>query len=112
MKIKKTYLILFVLIVCTFFTQSCFLLPGDRYHPSSAYEFEGYEKAKVINYPIDGCGWMLQLEDSTKLQPLILSPEFQKEGLQVLIKYEIKKDVAGVCMAGKIVALTDIKKLK
>jgi hypothetical protein len=72
------------------------------------YRERGYTPATVINYTIDGCSWMLKLENDQKLQPLELQPEFQQENLKVWIKYVIKKGAVGICMAGEIVTLTEI----
>jgi hypothetical protein len=111
MKIKNTYSYITAIIVCTLFMQSCFLLAfGPGHKRCEAYAYSDYTHATIINYTVDGCSWMLQLEDGKKLQPLILAPEFQKEGLKVLIKYEVKKDAVGVCMVGEIVSITEIIK--
>ena len=105
--LKNTAFISFMalLILCC---TSCFLLPGDRYHPSSAYT-ENAEKATVINYTVDGCSWLLILEDGTKLQPVNLAPEFQKNNLKVWITYELKKGANSICMTGKMVTLASIQ---
>ncbi|MCW3085239.1 MAG: hypothetical protein JWP12_2605 [Bacteroidetes bacterium] len=97
-------LVILLILCCT----SCFLLPGDRYRPSPAYT-ESSEKATVINYTVDGCTWLLILEDGTKLQPVNLSPEFQKNNLKVWITYSLKKGASSICMTGKMVTLASIQ---
>jgi hypothetical protein len=72
------------------------------------YRDSTYKAATVINYTVDGCTWMLQLEDGKKLQPSVLKPEFQKDKLKVWIKYSPKKGGVGICMAGEIVDITEI----
>jgi len=72
------------------------------------YKEKGYVPATVINYTVDGCTWMLKLDNDKKLQPLELKPEFQRDNLDVWIKYVIKKGAVGICMAGEIVSLTEI----
>jgi hypothetical protein len=89
---------------------SCiFLMKGDRHKKESQRSWEGYEKATVISYEVDGCTWMLDLEDGKKLQPAELKPEFQKDRLDVWIKYEIKKGAVGICMAGTMINLVEIE---
>lgn len=74
---------------------------------------EGYVKATVINYNLDGCGWMLELEDKTKKEVSEGIPEtFKVEGKKVWAKYSPAKNVASICMAGQIVNLWEIKERK
>jgi hypothetical protein len=67
---------------------------------------------------LDGCGFVFELADGTRLEPYI---SVAKEGLEnplynfqfadgktVWITYEEKTDVAGICMVGKIVTITCI----
>jgi hypothetical protein len=106
-KNNASTLLLFVFL--TFFT-SCFLFPGDHHHPAAVKRmWDGYKKAEVINYAVDGCSWMIKLEDGTKLQPLDLQQEFKKNNLKVWIKYEVKKGNPGVCMAGEMITINAIE---
>lgn len=72
-------------------------------------EVEGYTKATVISYEVDGCTFLLQLADEKKLEPTNLSADFKKDRLAVWIKYVPKKGAVGICMAGQIVELSDIQ---
>ena|ERR1700758_667073 len=77
------------------------------------YAKEGYEKAIVINYNVDGCGFMLELMDKrkSKISPDKLPDEFKKEKLKVWIKYSAaKKQPVTTCMAGHFCDILDIKK--
>lgn len=73
-------------------------------------ETKGYVKAMVISYEVDGCGYMLELTDKSKLEPDGLQPEFQKDSLKVWIKYKAVPDRMSVCMAGATIDLLEIKK--
>jgi hypothetical protein len=70
---------------------------------------EGFIKAEVHAYDVDGCGFLLFLEDEKKLNPGELKQEFKKEGLKVWIRYEKKKGVMSTCMAGENIQLIDIR---
>ena len=73
-------------------------------------EKQGYVKAMVIHMDLDGCGYMLELSsDKAKLEPDGLQPEFQKDSLNVWIKYKEAPDRMSVCMAGKTIDLIEIK---
>ncbi|MGZ3864859.1 MAG: hypothetical protein ACXVC6_11235 [Bacteroidia bacterium] len=77
------------------------------------YAKEGYEKATVINYNVDGCGFMLQLMDKrkSKISPDKFPDEFKKEKMKVWIKYaSAKKQPVTTCMAGHFCELIDIQK--
>ena len=73
------------------------------------FEKEGYVKATVINFTVDGCSFMLKLADDKKLEPTNLAAEFKKDQLDVWIKYALNKKAVSVCMAGPMVELSDIQ---
>lgn len=77
----------------------------------SDMEAQGFVKAMVISYEVDGCGYMLEVEsDKSKLEPDGLQPEYQKDSMKVWIKYKAVPDRMSVCMAGATVDLLEIKK--
>ena len=84
----------------------------DKKHKIN-FKKEGYTKAVVINYNVDGCGFLLQLTDEqkTKLMPEKLPDDFKKDKKKVWIKYALlKKQPITTCMAGKMIELFDIEK--
>ena len=76
------------------------------------YAKENYTAATVVDMSeLDGCGFMLKLENGKKLQPTpALSEDFSVRDMSVWIKFQVKKGAAGICMSGQIVTLTDIQK--
>jgi len=79
------------------------------------YEKEGYIKAKVIHYKVEGCGFLIELADKakTKIAPDKLAEEFKKDKTKIWIKYTIaKKQPMSTCMAGKLAEIIDVKKRK
>jgi len=77
---------------------------------------------------LDGCGFVFELADGTKLEPQMLfycgTPPLPKEvtenplddfqwvdGKQVRIAYEEIPDAASICMAGKIVKITCLEEV-
>ena len=87
---------------------SCFAKePGLKAFP--AMEEKGFIPATVIRYSLDGCSWMLALKDGKKLQPENLKADFQKDKLEVWIRYQLKKGGMSICMAGEIVTITEIE---
>lgn len=109
MKIKISHITLIIinLVVlstfqaCTIFKKS----PDSSTGPS--LPFDGYTKATVIKYSVDGCSWMLQLEDGKKLEPKKIKEEFKLENLKVWIQYDVYKDYS-FCMAGDMVVVNKI----
>lgn len=73
-------------------------------------EAQGFVKAMVISYDLDGCGFMLELADKSRLEPDGLQPEFQKDSTNVWIKYKAAPDRMSICMAGATIDLLEIKK--
>lgn len=79
------------------------------------YTKEGYVKAKVIKYEVDGCGFLVELADKqkTKLMPDKLNDKLKKNNQKVWIKYTLpKKQLMSTCMAGQAIEVTDICKRK
>ncbi len=57
---------------------------------------------------LDGCGWVIELKNGDKLQPLNFDSftEVQKkEGLLVHLSYKTMDGMGSICMVGKIVEL-------
>lgn len=106
-KLKHISFIFLFLTGVTLFS-SCFY--GRKKNiPSYADPSPGALKAKVVNYEVDGCKWLLELDNGKKLQPIELAPQFHKDKMKVWILYESQKDAMSNCMAGEIIKLTEIK---
>lgn len=69
-------------------------------------------KATIRNFTgLDGCSWLLVLEDGKKLEPTNLENfDFIKleDGKKVIVEYEAQTAMASICMAGSIVKITCI----
>jgi len=115
---KKALLLPFLILNFSLFVVSCHCKKKISSETNAAaevkkdFEGEGYVKATVIKYALDGCGFLLQLADEKKLEPTNLSADFKKDNLTVWIKYAAKKGGMSVCMAGQIVELSDIQMRK
>jgi|GEM_PF-2373203 len=103
-------------IICFIFIaslQSCILFLGYRGRPFDplvdTHEKNGFVKATVVNYTLDGCTFMLQLADEKKLEPVNLTDEFKKDNFKVWVKYQHYSGNS-VCMAGEMVTITAIEK--
>ncbi len=67
---------------------------------------------QVIDYSeLDGCQFLLQMENGDKLQPLNLPLKYQKEGINLFITYKIIDGIS-ICMAGKMVQINYISQAK
>jgi hypothetical protein len=78
--------------------------------PTTNYVAEGYVKATVTLYEVDGCKWIFVLGDGNKLVPNEAPKEgFATDALKVWIKYERLKGAVGTCMAGDIVKIIKIE---
>lgn len=77
---------------------------------------------------LDGCGFVFELEDGTKLEPLRLfycgTPPLPKEvtedplyqfefvdGKKVVIGYETQNDIGSYCMVGPVVKITCLEEV-
>jgi hypothetical protein len=80
--------------------------------PAAKKDFSalGFVKAEVKKYDIDGCGFMIFLEDGNKLNPDKLEDKFKVDGLAIWIKYGVKKNAMSICMAGPNISVVEIAK--
>lgn len=61
---------------------------------------------------LDGCGFLLQRSDSSLLEPVNLPVEFLQEQIVVDVSYREISDRMSICMAGKIIEITEVKLAK
>jgi hypothetical protein len=90
-------------------------LPEDCLTPATIRNLAG----------LDGCGWVFELQDGTRLEPLRVfycgTPPLPKEmtedpldnfefidNKKVLINYELVENGASICMVGPVVKITCI----
>ncbi len=70
--------------------------------------YEGLVPAMILDYSeLDGCEYILTLNDGQKLQPIELPDEFASDSMRVLISYKFL-DQPGICMTGRIIQLNAI----
>ena len=65
---------------------------------------EGYTKGWIRDKTgLDGCGFSIQLEDSSFFQPSVLEDSFKENNKKIWFKYSIKKGGVSACMSGKLI---------
>ena len=70
---------------------------------------EGYTKGVIKDKRgLDGCKFLIKLQDSSFLQPNVLDEKFMEDNKKVWFKYSIKKGAMSTCMSGKVVEIIDI----
>ena len=67
----------------------------------------------VVDYTgLDGCGFIIELDNGEKLEPAVYPEGFQFYDCQrVVVEYEVMSDAASICMVGDIVEITSIQNL-
>lgn len=102
-----------LLFVLVFFTSCCTIHKtrvGNEKANTDTLQQQKLTPAVVIDYTeLDGCSFLLKLQDGQKLQPVNLPGEYKINNLAVLIRFHEVKQMS-VCMAGKIVELDYITK--
>ncbi len=58
---------------------------------------------------LDGCSFLLQVHNQERLEPINLPEEMKVNGLAVMVTYEYHQG-ASICMAGKMIKITHIRK--
>jgi len=75
------------------------------------------KKAKIVDMTgLDGCGLMLQLDDETRLEPTNFNKFEEKvplvDGTKVWVEYKPADGFASICMAGQLVEIYCLEKMK
>jgi len=95
------YIVLFITLIA--FTSSCTQLKNKN-NNQCPNQVEGI----MINMSnLDGCGWMIQLNDDSKLNPINLD-DFSitlLDNKKIIISYTENTDMMDSCMAGKIISI-------
>jgi hypothetical protein len=72
--------------------------------------FPGEIEARVVDMTgLDGCTFLLKLNNGENLEPINLPADFKIKELKVMITYELFQG-ASICMAGKMIKITHIRK--
>lgn len=72
-----------------------------------------YIPAKVVlQTEMDGCGYLLALEDGTLLEPVNLNDTLKQNTLRLWVKYHTEKKGMSVCMMGTMIRIDDAKYLR
>lgn len=75
-------------------------------------EFKVERGVLVDNSTLDGCKWMIKLDNGAMLNPTNLDAmagDKLVDGRRVAIQYDVKDGVLTTCMSGKVVNLTFLK---
>ena len=71
-------------------------------------ECENSQSAKLVNMTgLDGCSWMIELGDGTKLEPTNLN-DFNinlQDNQKIWVVYHTAAQMASICMHGEIVTI-------
>lgn len=74
------------------------------------YAQQGFLKATVTKFNLDGCSFVLTLEDGKKLEPINIPTELKIADKKIWLKYvSPKKQLFSTCMAGEMVEIIDWK---
>ena len=109
---QKQSIFRLVLSICSIaIITSCSLVKKDKSNQQCPNQVAG----TLINMSgLDGCGWMIQLDNQTKLNPTNLD-DFTitlKTNKKVNFTYTENKDLMSTCMAGTIIDLICIRNQK
>ncbi len=94
-----------VLLICLIaFINSCNKIKNTKNSQQCPNQVDG----KIIDMSgLDGCRWMIQLNDGSKINPINLE-DFGvtlKTNNNIKISYKENKDMMTACMAGKIITI-------
>ncbi len=80
----------------------------DTFNPDELVR-NGFVKVEVLDMRnLDGCEFVLKLEDGSSLEPVGMKEEYKTNGLFLFIKYKPIKDRMSICMVGPQVELTEV----
>jgi hypothetical protein len=101
-------LILFIGIICF---SSCRERKNTVYSiENETAEREGLTSATVRDFAgLDGCGFLIVLKDSSRLEPVGLADSLKQNELKLWIRYKPENDYMSICMGGTPVRLTEAR---
>jgi hypothetical protein len=73
-------------------------------------EREGLTAATVRDFAgLDGCSFLVVLNDSTRLEPVELADSLKRNELKLWIRYKPENDYMSICMGGTAVRITEAR---
>lgn len=107
MKVLKVATILFLALT----TMNCIVNKDKNIDQKTVVMTEkGYTQGVIIDKTgLDGCTFLIQVNDSIVFHPINLDPKFSIAGLKVYFKYK-KSRKATICMNGQPILLQEIIK--
>ena len=88
--------------------QSLVVLTLTIYSCNKESKCENSHSAKLVNMTgLDGCSWMIELNNGTKLEPTNLN-DFNinlQENQKIWVVYHTAAQMASICMHGEIVTI-------
>lgn len=98
---------IFIFLAGVFFIYAC--CTAKKQSSTQLQSDDGYQTVTVIDYSeLSGCGFILIINDSTKLIPENLLNSYKKNNLMVKVKYKVTNK-PNTCMVGKTITILDIK---
>ncbi len=108
--IKNSYItgnLIIIFIVSLLVFNSC---KTKNIQKKNDTEHEIYLKAKIIKGNLDGCTWLIELQEGKKiLEPINLTHEFKTDNLAVWLQYN-NHDGNSICMMGQMITIIAIEK--
>ena len=102
LRIQQTILRVFLVVILTLILLSC----------EKEKDCDNSQTGILKNLTgFDGCGWIIQLSDSTKLEPINLD-DFDIELIEnksVCIQFHERNDLGSYCMVGIVVEIDFLK---
>lgn len=107
----------FWIVLFCVFSLSCKIIPehadNNELNESDGNEIVSHsQKVKVVTVVdktgLDGCTFLLQLNDSSLLEPINLDDSYKINGTKLAISYRVVS-VMSVCMAGTTVKLLTVE---
>lgn len=97
-----------IFIICLSFLFACKSNKTGTEKEKSTSIPEGVVEVMVKDFRgLDGCGFLLQVNDTLKLEPVELADSLKQNELKLYIRYQPVKDYMSICMAGLPVRITE-----
>tara|TARA_Y100001934_G_scaffold229914_1_gene277180 strand:+ start:352 stop:666 length:315 start_codon:yes stop_codon:yes gene_type:complete len=58
---------------------------------------------------LDGCRYLIQLKDSSFLEPINLSDDYKIDKKEICFQYKLKPEIPSICMKGKIIEILKLE---
>lgn len=102
------FIFFLLLCLCLMYLHACKAKKNQHIQDNIA-SYQNYTKATINKIDLDGCSWVIILDNGKRLEPINLADEFKINNLNIWVQYKTYQGNS-VCMIGEMITVLAIAK--